>query len=223
MTIVERLQQRIRDLNRATDMAHHAKPKIYPPATIESIKSAEAKIGFALPSLLVEIYRQVGNGGFGPGYGLIGLEDGARDDLGNCVVDLFLQNKQHNIQDHFWNWPDRLIPICHWGCAIYSCIDCSYLDYPVINFDPNKQEEDGRWDDAFIPQGTIFAEWIEGWLNGDPQWMYSPDVELIKQLKKLLGEDKKISAIGLYQKSKNCSLDEARKYIDSLQTTHPGK
>lgn len=43
------------------------------------VESAEAKMGLGLPPLLRELYTQVGNGGFGPGYGVFGLEGGYTD------------------------------------------------------------------------------------------------------------------------------------------------
>ena len=171
MSIIELLRLRIQDSNHATDMAHHISPKVFPPTTMKSVESAESKLGFILPSLLRDIYTQVANGGFGPGYGLIGLDDGAHDDLGKSITDLYLLYKQDDPQDHLWHWPDRLVPICHWGCAIYSCIDCSQLTAPMINFDPNHYEEGISWDKAFIPQRASFNKWFEGWLNGEKLWI----------------------------------------------------
>ena len=41
---------------------------IYSPASMEEIQWAEAGISASLPPLIREIFLQVGNGGFGPGY-----------------------------------------------------------------------------------------------------------------------------------------------------------
>ena len=39
--------------------------------------------------MLRDVYTRVGNGGFGPAYGLIGIEGGAVDDLGQTVEELY--------------------------------------------------------------------------------------------------------------------------------------
>jgi len=45
------------------------------------VATVESRLGFGLPPLLRELYTQVGNGGFGPGYGILGLEGGFADPL----------------------------------------------------------------------------------------------------------------------------------------------
>src|SRR5690242_515603 len=44
-----------------------------PLATAHDIEQAEAKLGFAIDPLMRRLYTEVGNGGFGPGYGVLGL------------------------------------------------------------------------------------------------------------------------------------------------------
>lgn len=198
-------------------MARFISSKVFPPTTSASVAAAETKLGFRLPDLLRDIYTQVANGGFGPGYGLIGLDDGAHDDLGKSITDLYFSYKQRDPDDPLWYWPDRLVPICHWGCAVYSCVDCSQPTAPVIYFDPNLHENGQRWDDSFIPHMSSFNKWIEAWLDDVNLWEdFSWGASLNRQLKELLRQGKKISAILLYQKHKSCSLEEARRYIESL-------
>ena len=50
------------------------------------IESAETVFGFSLPPLLRECYLEIGNGGFGPGLGLIGVEGGYASDFGDIVA-----------------------------------------------------------------------------------------------------------------------------------------
>ena len=54
--------------------------RVYPPVTAEQVKKTEAILGFKLPRLLTRLYVEVANGGFGPGYGLFGLEGGFTDE-----------------------------------------------------------------------------------------------------------------------------------------------
>jgi len=42
------------------------------PASPEAVDEAEEAFGFPLPGLLRRLYAEVGNGGFGPGYGIPG-------------------------------------------------------------------------------------------------------------------------------------------------------
>jgi hypothetical protein len=48
----------------------------FPPATEQQIRETEQQLGFPLPPLLRLLYTQIANGGFGPGYGIIGVAGG---------------------------------------------------------------------------------------------------------------------------------------------------
>ncbi|MGP3934211.1 SMI1/KNR4 family protein [Nonomuraea sp. KM88] len=50
-----------------------AGPDVLPVASSEAVAEAEAAIGYPLPSLLRRLYLEVGNGGFGPRGGIIGV------------------------------------------------------------------------------------------------------------------------------------------------------
>src|SRR3569833_1388732 len=131
--LIKRLRTRVQSGQRINDMGFGATFDSYPPATSDALTSAEAQLGFALPTLLRRIYTEVANGGFGPGYGLLGVADGARDDVGNSVIDGYLHSRQHRSEgEPPWTWPEYLLPICHWGCGIYSCLDCTQADPPVL-------------------------------------------------------------------------------------------
>ena len=45
-----------------------------PPVSESDLVRAEALLGFGLPPLLRQLYLHVGNGGYGPGYGLYPLD-----------------------------------------------------------------------------------------------------------------------------------------------------
>ena len=61
-----------------------------PLAREDALASDERRLGFRLPLLMKRLYREIGNGGFGPGYGLIGLSGGALDDIGRTAPNLRL-------------------------------------------------------------------------------------------------------------------------------------
>jgi hypothetical protein len=125
----------IRILARASDPGRvhdFAKPfrghaRIHPQATLEQITATQADLGFALPQLLQEILLKIGNGGFGPGYGLIGVVGGYADSKGEHLVELA---RELGALDR------KILPICNWGCGIYSCLDCSKPEAPVLTFNP---------------------------------------------------------------------------------------
>ena len=110
----------------------------FPPATEEQVIATEQALGFALPQLLRELYITVANGGFGPGYGLNGIAGGFGQSLvesylavkqSNRLVDISLYEKRQGptplLQTPFYIYPDRFLELCHWGCAIYSYLDCA--------------------------------------------------------------------------------------------------
>ena len=83
--------------------------RIHPAATPEQITATEVAVGFALPQLLKEILMSIGNGGFGPGYGLIGVHGGYADFQGEHLADLA---RELGALDR------KILPICNWGCGI---------------------------------------------------------------------------------------------------------
>src|SRR5579872_2241385 len=125
-------------IRRDTDISLLPFPSIfeYAPATEEQLHITEEILGFPLPPLLRTVYSQVANGGFGPGYGLLGAAGGYDSTLGYHI-----SNKRHYRQVDFadmerrstsaevvlmpdYIWPDRFLAVCHWGCAIFSYMDC---------------------------------------------------------------------------------------------------
>jgi len=119
-------------------------------ATPEAVQEAEALVGTHLPLLLRRLYLEVGNGGFGPGYGLLGLA-GGHDDQGRTAVDLYRARE----------FPAHLLPLLTWGCAIYSLVDLR--DGAVWGYDPNP----GEPPDGLFPEWPDLAGWFDRWLCGD--------------------------------------------------------
>lgn len=147
------------------------------PITPDGVIASEAALGFDLPPLLKVLYGEIGNGGFGPGYGMLGLLNGATDDLReNAVAKLQALRVQTKEKDGV-PWPTNLLPICNWGCAIYSCIDCSSLTHDMVIFDPNPHEDQCTdWSDSFFSEACGFDEWIQLWARGVDLWdrVYGP-------------------------------------------------
>jgi SMI1 / KNR4 family (SUKH-1) len=127
-----------------------------------AVAEAEATIGFQLPPLLRRLYVEVANGGFGPGYGILGIRAGHKDDSRRTALDLYRQ--AHDGPSAWWPFlQPSLLPICHWGCGIYSFVDCALSDGPMWGWDPNPGPSD---ETALFPSDVNFAEWLDKWIDG---------------------------------------------------------
>ncbi|HVX10780.1 MAG TPA: hypothetical protein VHC22_06335 [Pirellulales bacterium] len=71
--LIARIKQRAKARATRIDNSHTQVPPRFPPATAAELVAAGHSLGFTLPTALADVYLGVGNGGFGPGYGLIGL------------------------------------------------------------------------------------------------------------------------------------------------------
>lgn len=109
----------------------------FPPATETDIAITEQALGFTLPPLLRQLYTQLANGGFGPGYGFNGVIGG----FGHILPASYLSTKKRYrlvdmdmyerrqaptqlLELPVYVFPDRFLELCHWGCAIFSYLDC---------------------------------------------------------------------------------------------------
>lgn len=144
--------------------------RAYPPATEQDVVTTEHRLNFALPDTLRKIYLQVANGGFGPGYGVMGVERGFTDDLGHTIADVFEAYRQSDPEDPTWEWPERFLPLCHWGCVIYSAVDCGQNAAPVYFVDVSMKEPDEPMKDIIIFHKPSIDIWLNDWLEGKDLW-----------------------------------------------------
>lgn len=172
--LIQRLKQRNADRERATDGGVHPR-KPSPPASNKTLNSAELEVGFELPELLRAIYLSVGNGGFGPRYGIVGTKGGAKLD-GRTLETHYRGMVKLEAENSVWWWPEGLLPLANYGCGMWSCVDCEYKNLPMILWDPNNLDsgldgDDARlnWGSAFWDQGQSLKTWLEGWLAEKPE------------------------------------------------------
>src|SRR5690242_9078485 len=92
--LIESAKIRAADLKTRSDHREPASSALPATATAEELNQAENLLGFRLPKLLSRLYSEVGNGGFGPGYGLIGLANGHLWN-GQSIVDLYRSMRSH--------------------------------------------------------------------------------------------------------------------------------
>jgi hypothetical protein len=132
---------------------------VRPPASAEAVDHAEKLIGHGLPPLLRRLYLEVGNGGFGPGFGILGVRGGHGDDSRHTAVELYEAWKPGQSAD-----TKKLFPVCYWGCAIYSLVDCATTDGTMWGWDPNPVPPNDLQKALFIESITLHG-WLERWLD----------------------------------------------------------
>jgi hypothetical protein len=109
---------------------------------------AEKVLGFALPKILGRAYREISNGGFGPGP-IIGLPGGYESSWG----DLFKTWEVLQLEEE---WEDGWLPIIDWGCLQFSIIDCED-DFQMVSL----------YEGEFHSEDYSFEELLEHWLDGE--------------------------------------------------------
>jgi hypothetical protein len=166
--LIARIRARADDPRTRTDNADIAPRPWFPAVSASELAGCERRLGFRLPAFLADVYQQVGNGGFGPGYGLIGLPGGFAHDEGKSIVEMYESYFIASAEDPSWQWPNALVPICDWGCAIFSCVDCDVG--AIITFDPGEQPEGAPITLAFAQSHSSVAAWFEDWVNGIKLW-----------------------------------------------------
>lgn len=172
LTLIKRLQERNADRTRATDGGIHPRKPVLP-TTVKELQVVEKDLGFDLPDLLKAIYSQVGNGGFGPQYGIVGIKCAPGPiTLEACYRKMMKLDKENAI----WRWPQHLLPLADFGCGMWCCIDCNSQRHPLFLWDPNDLDEglsgaEARlnWGSAFWDQGLTLRTWLEGWLDEKPE------------------------------------------------------
>ncbi len=136
-------------------------------ATPEAVDAVEASLGVTLPVLLRRLYLEVANGGFGPGYGIVGV-DGGWTDRGDTLADLARSFRRGSPFDT-WTWPPTLLPLCHLGDGAYDCVDTARPAAPVLRWDPNAAVEGADDDDGgedLREAAPSLEDWFRRWLDG---------------------------------------------------------
>lgn len=157
----------------------------YPPATEEQLTATERMLGIALPGTLRMLYAEVANGGFGPGYGIIGVSGGAPhpggwyNDLADDYLsrppnvrlvdfakldaaqkpgkwfDLQYDEESDDLENRWYEWPANLLSFCYWGCNTEHAIHAYTGQIYVID----SVSACAYW-------APSLEVWLEQWLDG---------------------------------------------------------
>lgn len=125
-------------------------------ALAEALDRAETDLGFALPADLRRLYREVGNGGFGPSNGLLPIAG---------VVERYRSLGAEAPRTQ--RWPDRLLPLVDDGSEI-DAVDASTENGPIVSWDPDgltERASDRAWRRSFVDTAPSLAAWLEEWLG----------------------------------------------------------
>lgn len=127
----------------------------------KQVDAANERLAYPVPFALVNLYQEIGNGGFGPYFGLLGLSGGWADDSGRDAVEVYQWLRAPGDDEELGEaeLPDYLLPICHQGCGVYVCIDCQTPEAIVFNYDPAKDT------DQVTSTGKPFTEWLTDWAS----------------------------------------------------------
>jgi hypothetical protein len=156
-SIIAQIQEKLRKLPENN--------KIPPVLTLEQIKAAEQLLGFPLPELLRQLYLYIGNGWFGPGFGIYPLVSNRNyygvneeeweensDWLYDSIVSSYLAYKRTTSDEH-GEWREGMIPLCYYGCCVDSVMDCFTEEGTIWGMDANKLYPQ--------PEAKSLREWLE--------------------------------------------------------------
>jgi hypothetical protein len=170
--LIEAVAMRVRVPERRTDSTDLFIPEIGPLVSEEQLARCEASLGIRLPGLLRRLYSEIGNGGFGPGYGIFPVPNGRVTGL-LSIVSLYEEFRKPS-ESKPWEWPPGLLPICDWGCLIYSCVGVSPSEQPVFT-STEYGVQPTRWTlETWLSDWASNVDLWEVLINADPSFALHP-------------------------------------------------
>ncbi|MGL6073961.1 MAG: SMI1/KNR4 family protein [Fimbriiglobus sp.] len=163
--LIESVGARARIPERRTDATDVVIPEIGPLVSQEQLEQCESSLGFRLPELLRRLYLQVGNGGFGPGYGLFPIPGG--EAKGPNILSQYEACRKPPYSAT-WKWPTGLLMICDWGCEIRSCVDATSPQIKVFTSSEYGVHH-SRW---------TLETWLSDWASNVDLWEVMTETDL---------------------------------------------
>jgi len=137
---------------------------VQPLTTPAEVTAVEERLGFRLPELLRRLYTEVGNGGFGPVFGLIPLTIMSLGDDTPMEAEFELAGDYARLVRRYGReWPAGLVPTFYCGCTVFEFVDCRSPEGPVVWFDEGTEDLSELL--ARKPVPSLEAR-LEAWLAG---------------------------------------------------------
>jgi hypothetical protein len=147
--LINAIRQRTSNPATRIDLITAGIPRVFEVATNNALNAAEAEMGLPLPLLLKRLYLELANGGFGPGAGLIGVENGHTDPDGRTISRLYLDLRSQG-------WPQNVLPVCDLGDGARSCVDMRSSDDSLLTVTS-----------AGITRTKFnVCSWLDAWVSG---------------------------------------------------------
>lgn len=166
--LIARIKARVADPLRAVDAEDwiNPMPTLRPAAKPAEVDAAEEALGFPIPPLLRRLYVEVGNGGFGPAYGLLGVPTIPATPFQADIVVLYTQIYSVPLPEESpsWRWPRGLVPLISIGCNIMECVDFLHPPHPLVVDDPNEYDSERPLIEQQKPIAASLADRLEAWL-----------------------------------------------------------
>jgi hypothetical protein len=144
-----------------------------PPTTLAEVSAVEARLEFPLPELLRRLYTEVGNGGFGPVFGLLPLTIMSLGGDAPAEAEFELAGNYARLLRRYagdsqgTSWPAGLVPAFYCGCTVFEFVDCRNPGGPVVWFDEGAEELLELSQRQRVPS---LAHRLEAWLAGERVW-----------------------------------------------------
>jgi len=125
------------------------------PASEQELAEAEEKLGFALPPVVRHLYGTVANGGFGPGDGLLTLEEMAKE---------YHELVSSPAGPRGQLWPPHLLPLVRMEPS-FDCMDTR--TGAIVAWDVEELAEgssNAHWERSFKPEAPNLESYLEEWL-----------------------------------------------------------
>jgi hypothetical protein len=143
-----------------------------PPVSMDVVEEIERTLGFRLPTLMRRLYTEVGNGQFGPNWGLLRLRQAEGEDIWEpevsemSVEGWFLvhrdMEKVHGPKPDDWpEFPEGSLLISEGGCLVNYWLDCA-TEHGRVFVDDGDKYGQGYEFETLSP--TLEA-WLTRWLD----------------------------------------------------------
>jgi hypothetical protein len=128
------------------------------PLSEAAVVKVEKSLAFKLPGDLRQLYLEIGDGNFGPFFGIRRLSNWAKD---------YLKLRAGLQEERGHPWPENLLPLVFLN-GKRVCLD---RDSGCVTLwaRPPKRCSAKKWEASFIPQAGSLAEWLERWVD-TPTW-----------------------------------------------------